>query len=68
MHLLASKVTRVYSIGESIFPKVSDLMNPHSEMSTYFNTILIRYRPITDYKQYDCKIYKSEDLDDLEYN
>ena len=24
-------VTSVYTIGESIFPKVLDLMNPHSE-------------------------------------
>ena len=32
MHLLAPKVTSVYTIGESIFPKVFDLINPHSEI------------------------------------
>ena len=31
MHLLAPNVTSVYTIGESILPKVLDLMNPHSE-------------------------------------
>ena len=31
MHLLAPNVTSVYTIGKSIFPKVFDLMNPHSE-------------------------------------
>ena len=31
MHLLAPNVTSVYTIGESIFPTVLDLMNPHSE-------------------------------------
>ena len=31
MHLLAPNVTSVYTIGESIFPNVLDLMNPHSE-------------------------------------
>ena len=31
MHLLAPDVNYVYSIGESIFPKVLDSMNPHSE-------------------------------------
>ena len=30
--LLASNVTSVYTIGESICPKVLHLMNPHSEM------------------------------------
>ena len=32
MHLLATNVTSVYNIGESIFPKVLNLMNPHSEV------------------------------------
>ena len=31
MHLLTPDVTSVYTIGESIFPKVLDFMNPHSE-------------------------------------
>ena len=31
MHLLAPNVIRIYTIGDSIFPKVLDLMNPHSK-------------------------------------
>ena len=31
MHLLAPNVTIIYTIGESIFPNVLDLMNLHSE-------------------------------------
>ena len=31
MHFLAQNVTSVYTNGESIFPEVLDLMNPHSE-------------------------------------
>ena len=50
MHLLAPNVTSVYTIGESIFPKVLDLMNPHSEslytmvvyaeLIVYFNNLI----------------------------
>ena len=31
MYLQAPNVTSVYTISESIFPKVLDLINPHSE-------------------------------------
>ena len=32
MHFLAPNVTSVYTIGENIFSKVLDLMNPHSQI------------------------------------
>ena len=31
MHFLAPHFTSVYTLGESIFPKILNLMNPHSE-------------------------------------
>ena len=38
MHLLAPNVTSIYTIGESIFPNVLDLMNPHSE--SYYTMVV----------------------------
>ena len=31
MDALAPNITSIYTIGEGIFPKVLDLMKPHSE-------------------------------------